>query len=227
MSLNFLFSLLPNLSAPEAGAGVAALHGAVLALGLILPLGVQNLFIFQQGAYQKRLWNAMPVVLTAALCDTLLITLSVTGVSLVVLSRLWLKILMMGAGSLFLLYMGFTAWRSTGSSMAAKNQEAYSVKQQISFAASVSLLNPHAIMDTMGVIGTTSLQYAGDTRVLFAAACIAVSWIWFMGLAAAGRLMGRLDTSGRLMLVLNKLSALFIWMVALGLLYTVYTDLMT
>ena len=31
----------------------AIIHGIVLAFGLILPLGVQNVFIFQQGAWQK------------------------------------------------------------------------------------------------------------------------------------------------------------------------------
>lgn len=49
-----------------------SIHGLILAFGLILPLGVQNLFIFSQGAIQVSLWNAMPAVITAGLCDTLL-----------------------------------------------------------------------------------------------------------------------------------------------------------
>lgn len=32
----------------------AFIHGALLAFGLILPLGIQNIFIFNQGATQKR-----------------------------------------------------------------------------------------------------------------------------------------------------------------------------
>lgn len=35
----------------------AIIHGIVLAFGLILPLGVQNVFIFQQGAWQKHIWR--------------------------------------------------------------------------------------------------------------------------------------------------------------------------
>lgn len=34
------------------------------------------------------------------------------------------------------------------------------------FAASVSLLNPHAILDTIGVIGTNSIQYIGSENGL-------------------------------------------------------------
>ena len=49
---------------------IAIIHGIVLAFGLILPLGAQNVFVFQQGALQPRLYQALPVVITGALCGT-------------------------------------------------------------------------------------------------------------------------------------------------------------
>ncbi|ALA71771.1 lysine transporter [Geobacillus stearothermophilus 10] len=55
----------------------AFLHGLILAFGLIFPLGVQNVFILTQGAIQRRWRRALPAVLTASLCDTLLILLAV------------------------------------------------------------------------------------------------------------------------------------------------------
>jgi hypothetical protein len=61
------------------------LHGLILAFGLILPLGVQNLFVFNQGAAQPNFWRALPVVAAASLCDTVLILLAVQGVSLLLL----------------------------------------------------------------------------------------------------------------------------------------------
>ena len=45
------------------------IHGLLLALGLILPLGAQNVFVFNQGANQK-ISKALPVIITAGLCDT-------------------------------------------------------------------------------------------------------------------------------------------------------------
>jgi L-lysine exporter family protein LysE/ArgO len=42
---------------------LAFIHGFVLALGLILPLGVQNVFIFNQGAVQPRFYKALPAIL--------------------------------------------------------------------------------------------------------------------------------------------------------------------
>lgn len=62
------------------------LHGILLALGLILPLGAQNVFVFNQGANQKKMINALPVVITAGLCDTFLIIIAVLGVSLILMS---------------------------------------------------------------------------------------------------------------------------------------------
>ncbi|CCQ96116.1 putative aminoacid related metabolite efflux transporter [[Clostridium] ultunense Esp] len=188
-------------------------HGFILAFGLILPLGVQNVFVFNQGALQKRFIHALPVVLTASLCDTLLITLAVLGVSFVVLSSFLFKTILLSAGILFLSYMGWTTWRSIPGHDEEKKKaaEIFTPRKQIAFAASVSLLNPHAIMDTVGVIGTSSLQYDGVEKVAFTLASILVSWIWFTGLAAVGRFTGELDQTGRFMRIFNKISALVMW----------------
>lgn len=207
-----------------ASPGAAALHGFILALGLILPLGVQNVFIFQQGALQHSFRKALPAVLTAAVCDTLLIGLAVTGMSLAVLNNGWLETLLMAAGSIFLLYMGISLWRRQPNS-AFGEAAVYSGRRQIAFAASVSLLNPHAILDTIGVIGGASLQYAGTNRLAFALSCIVVSWVWFAALALTGRLAGRWDHSGRLTRLLNKASAVIVAAIGLGLLYTAVSRL--
>ena len=192
----------------------AILHGLVLAFGLILPLGAQNVFVFNQGAVQPTLWRAIPVVITAALCDMLLILLAVLGVSLVVLTVAWLKTVLYAVGVCFLLYMGYLTWRSRPAIESGDAQQ-FSAKRQVMFAASVSLLNPHAILDTIGVIGTSSLGYTGAEKWGFTISCILVSCIWFFSLSVAGRLAGRLDHSGRLLRGLNLISALIMWGVAL------------
>lgn len=191
----------------------AILHGFVLAFGLIIPLGAQNVFIFNQGAVQQRLIRVLPVVITASLCDTLLISAAVLGVSFVILSAPWLQMGLFSIGILFLLYMGWTVWHAQVNTQHTHAEEV-SPKKQIAFAASVSLLNPHAILDTVGVIGTSSISYMGSEKIAFTITCILVSWVWFLGLAIAGRAVGNLDRSGTIVLKINKLSALIIWGVA-------------
>ncbi len=192
----------------------AIIHGIILAFGLIIPLGVQNVFVFNQGASQPNILRAAPVVLTASICDALLILIAVQGVSLVLLTFSWLTNSLYIIGFFFLLYMGFVIWRSNPSND-VKQEKSMPLKKQILFAASVSLLNPHAILDTIGVIGTNSIQYIGSEKWAFTLATIIVSWIWFISLALAGKFLKRLDSTGKTILLLNKFSGLIIWGVAL------------
>ncbi|ETT81482.1 LysE/ArgO family amino acid transporter [Viridibacillus sp. FSL R5-0477] len=190
----------------------AILHGFLLAFGLILPLGVQNVFIFSQGASQPNLLKALPATIAASLCDTLLIVLAVFGLSAIVLQFEWLRLGLMSVGIIFLLYMGYSIWTSKPATVeTGKN---LTMKKQIIFALSVSLLNPHAILDTVAVIGTSALRYTGMEQVIFTVTCIAVSWCWFIGITLAGATMKKVDSSGTLMNLFNKCSSIFIWCTA-------------
>lgn len=190
-------------------------HGILLAFGLILPLGVQNVFIFNQGAIHKKFSNTLPAVLTASICDTILISLAVTGVSLIILNFEILRTIMFLVGFVFLTYMGWLMWKDTPDMKENQEKNPFSAKRQIVFAASVSLLNPHAIMDTIGVIGTSSLVYTGPDKWSFTIASILISWIWFFSLAIVGKKVGQIDTNGKLLKRMNQVSALIIWGMAI------------
>ncbi|MDQ0178039.1 LysE/ArgO family amino acid transporter [Bacillus chungangensis] len=201
------------------------LHGIILAFGLIIPLGVQNVFVFNQGATQPSLMRAMPVVLTAAICDTFLIVLAVLGVSLILLAFTWIKLLLFGIGFFFLLYMGWSIWKSEAVAIDQASEQQFSRKKQIVFALSVSLLNPHAILDTIGVIGTNSLSYTGDERWAFTITTIIVSWLWFIGLAIAGSMIRQFKLSAQWMNRINKVSAIIIWIVAFYMIWKLLFEL--
>lgn len=188
----------------------AFIHGIVLAFGLIIPLGMQNVFIFNQGVTQPKLHLALPSVLTAFVCDSALIILAVLGISLIVLQFAGLKLILFIFGFFFLMYMGFVTWK-TKANVAQQEQKAFSIKRQIYFAASVSILNPHAVLDTIGVIGTNSLNYYGHHKLLFCVGCILVSLLWFLGLALAGNYVQKFDKKAFFLNYVNKVSALVIW----------------
>jgi len=185
------------------------LHGIILAFGLILPLGVQNVFIFSQGVMQPSVTKAMPAMITAAICDTLLILLAGLGLSIIVLQFEAIRFMLLIGGILFLIYIGFVIWRSDAATF--EDKEALPMKKQIIFALSVSLLNPHAILDTVGVIGTNAVKYNGQEQWYFLCACILVSWLWFFSLMLAGATLKKMHISPSIFSVFNKISALFIW----------------
>ncbi|MCG2172694.1 LysE/ArgO family amino acid transporter [Staphylococcus epidermidis] len=189
------------------------IHGLLLALGLILPLGAQNVFVFNQGANQKKISKALPVIITAGLCDTFLIVIAILGVSLILISMPTLQLFIYIIGFLFLMYMAWSLWTEKPSNI--EEIEPMPAKKQILFALSVSLLNPHAIMDTVGVIGTSASVYDGYDKVVFSLATISVSWIWFVFLAILGRITGKIDKSGKYIVVLNKVSSVIVIIVGL------------
>lgn len=190
---------------------VAFIHGFILALGLILPLGVQNLFVLQQGLLQPSLRKALPAVITAAVCDTVLIVLSVGGISMLLMEVAYLQMVLISLGSCFLFYMGWQNWHSAAQLEEPSGAEIMCARQQMVFAMSVSLLNPYAFLDIMGVIGTSSLQYAGMEKICFALAAILVSWLWFSGLSILGHSLDCLPDSWRRPTVLQRFSAIFMW----------------
>jgi len=166
----------------------AIIHGIVLAFGLILPLGPQNTFVLAQGASQPTLIRALPAVAAAGVCDTLLILVAVFGVSVAVLGVPWLRTGLVGGGIVFLIVVGALLWRNGASASSEDGATgAFSARRQVVFAASVSLFNPHAILDTVGVIGPSSLAYGTSERIAFTVACIGVSWAFFLSLAVVGR----------------------------------------
>lgn len=191
----------------------SSLHGFLLAFGLILSLGAQNVFVFNQGANYKSFKKIIPVIVTAGLCDTLLILLAVFGVSLLLNQYPALQLIIYSIGFIFLLYMAWSLWHESPSSKS--DSPPMSAKKQISFALSVSLLNPHAIMDTIGVIGTNAAMYQHAEKIVFTITTISVSWIWFVSLGLIGKLVGNIDQEGKFILALNKVSSIIIIAVAL------------
>lgn len=196
----------------------AFMYGVLLSFSLIMPLGMQNFFIFNQGATQPHFLYALPSVLTAFVCDTCLILGAVLGISLVVLTIPWLKNAIFIGGFLFLIYMGLTLWnRQTDFK---KPMKPLSAKRQIAFAASVSILNPHAFLDTVSVIGTNSLHFNGQEKWLYTLACILVSFCWFLFLSIIGHFFKKMDKTGTGTKMVNKLSAVIMWLTASYLLWS-------
>jgi len=188
-------------------------HGLVLSFGLIVAFGPQNVFIFQQGATQPRFRQAVPTVVTAGVADTLLVLLAVLGVSVVVLEFAWLQTALFAAGFVFLCYVGWVLYVAPDFEPDATGADRLGTREQVGFTASVSILNPHAILDTVGVIGTNALAYAGANRWSFTAGCLIVSWGWFTGLAIVGRRLG--GAAPGWLRHLNTVSAALVWLAAL------------
>lgn len=173
----------------------AFLTGLAIGLALIIPIGAQNVFVFGQGVslgMPRALW----AVVGAGLCDTLLIVLGATGASALLHSVPGLRPAMLAAGALFLTYLGVKSLRTKPAEL-AEEAGLWSPAQTLRRTAAVSLLNPHAILDTVGVLGAAIAAQAAASRTAFAIGAVSASWMWFLLLAGAASGMRRFLTKER------------------------------
>ena len=194
------------------------IHGLVLAFSLIIPAGIQNTFILNQSVLSKNTLSVLPIIITASLCDTVLIILSVLGISLILLEMEWIKLAILILGFVFLVYIGYKMWKQPPINLGAK-QYTLSVMKQVIFTMSVSWLNPHAIIDTVVVIGSQCLQYSSYQKLAYSIGCIMTTWSWFFALALFGNRLGRSKSGHFVLGNINKLSAVLMYLVAA---YTAY-----
>ncbi|WDL99093.1 LysE/ArgO family amino acid transporter [Alicyclobacillus sp. ALC3] len=202
---------------------IALINGLVLAIGLILPLGMQNGFVLTQGAFHKRWVSTLPTVITAGLCDTFLIGLAVLGVSATALRVPAIRYSLGLVGIIFLVYLGIATWRKQPQDPSTASSTAWTAKKQIGFTLSVSLLNPHALIDTLAVIGGSAVAYTHPAdRLMFGLACVSVSWFWFFTLATVGHFFAQVAVKNTSYRILDRVSAVMMWASAIYLGIVIY-----
>ena len=172
------------------------LAGLALGLALIVPIGAQNVFVVGQGlavGWPRAAW----AVVGAACCDTLLILAGAGGVSGLLAGFPALRGALLLGGATFLAYLGVRSWRTAAGAVRLQPGEASGAGRVLWRTVAVSLLNPHAILDTVGVIGAAVAAQPLSSRVVFAAGTVSASWLWFLLLAGAAAAMRRYLTPNR------------------------------
>ena len=178
------------------------LAGLLLGLGLILPIGSQNIYVLKS-AIRMGLPRSLVIALVAAACDTLLITIGALGASVALAAAPGLQPLLLVAGCCLLLYLGIQAFRSQPPDADHEEGQANLAKAALA-TVSASLINPHAIIDTVGVIGL-AISSATDGAPAFGLGAVSASVFWFMFLALAGSLLAN-RLSPRVRLTIERLS---------------------
>jgi L-lysine exporter family protein LysE/ArgO len=169
--------------------------GLLFGLATAFPVGVQSFVVINQGlrfGYPRVLTG----IVTASLCDTLLIVLGAAGAS-ALLADADARTPVLLVGIAFLATFGVLAFRAPPEDEAVKS--AASSFAMIAQTVGVSLFNPHAVLETVGILGGAIVAQSAENRVEFAAGVISASWVWFLvvGLGASA-LQRRLTAPARL-----------------------------
>lgn len=193
------------------------LSGFGISAGLIMAIGAQNAHVLRQGLRREHVGMT---ILVCAVCDALLILLGVVGLGKVFTANPdWMTIARLG-GAAFLGWYGLRALLSAlkGNSMqvdGSDGQRKLTRIQALLAAAGFSLLNPHAYLDTVVLIGSVGSQQADALRPIFAAGAVTASFVWFGMLGYGARMLTPVFSRPMAWRVLDGLVAAMLWSIAL------------
>lgn len=195
------------------------LKGFGLGLGLIAAIGAQNAFVLSQGI-KKQYYILVPIICMC--CDAFLISLGVAGVGSFLMSSPLLTTLALYGGVAFLFWTGLRSFISMFKNSVLKedDREITSLKSVVVATLAISLLNPHAYLDTMVLLGSISTQFKGIERLYFAIGAISSSVIWFFTLSIGGNFLSPLFKKPIAWKILDGFVGCMMWFVAYGLIKT-------
>jgi L-lysine exporter family protein LysE/ArgO len=161
--------------------GIPFLKGLLTMAALIIAIGVQNVFVLRQGVKRQSVFAASTICF---LCDVALVTCGTLGLASLFSASSAISLLISWGGTLFLAFYGaralLAAHNATGLDLGSSKQ--LSSRNVILTAFAVSLLNPHALLDTIVIVGGQAAHYENLARICFALGAITASGIWFYGL---------------------------------------------
>ncbi|MFI5931745.1 LysE/ArgO family amino acid transporter [Actinoplanes sp. NPDC051494] len=154
----------------------SALAGFAASIVLIVAIGSQNAFVLRQGLRREHL---LPVVLTCAISDLLLITAGIAGLGAVVAAHPATVTVIRWAGAVFLLGYAVLAARRALSRQAltTTGQGPRTLRATVLTCLALTYLNPHVYLDTVLLLGSVAQQHTH--RWLFAAGAAGASAVWF------------------------------------------------
>ena len=165
-------------------------NGFLLGASLIIAIGSQNAFVFQQGISRNH------VFLVCTICflgDALLIMLGGLGLSRFISSSETLLFILFYGGAIYLFVYGsvklVSAFRNDSALSVSedKNSSHRGSPRRYPYAVAVNtlmvtFLNPHVYLDTVVLIGSVASKYSSVHRGYFLLGCCVASFTWFFSL---------------------------------------------
>ncbi len=191
--------------------------GFLLGFSLIMAIGAQNAFILRQGLRGE---YVLPLVLTCAMSDALLITAGVLGFGVLVEAYPDAVNYARWGGAAFLIVYGAMSFRAAwagGEALEDTGKTVPSVWAALATCLLLTWANPHVYLDTVVLLGGISSQYAPAWG--FGLGAVLSSFVFFFCLGYGARLLRPFFTSPRAWQVLDVAVGLTMWAIALKLIW--------
>ena len=157
------------------------LQGLTMGLAYVAPIGLQNLFVINTALTQKR----SRVYLTALIVIFFDISLGLAcflGVGALMQALPWLQKVILGIGSLIVIWIGIGLLRSKASMEDGRDVNV-PIWKVISTACVVTWFNPQAIIDGTMMLGAFRASLPAGSDVFFICGFASASVLWFLGIS--------------------------------------------
>ena len=196
------------------------IQGFLIGASLIIAIGPQNAFVISQGIKQE---HVLLCTSLSACCDVVLISLGIFGFGDIFSHHPLLITLARCFGGLFLFAYGLLSLRSAFKPKTLLDSDlkpAIASKKKITLLLlALAFLNPHAYLDTVVLLGSISVKFAGHARYVFGFGAIIASIVWFTVIGFGARFLAPLFKKQTAWRVLDVIITLIMWGIAGSLLY--------
>jgi L-lysine exporter family protein LysE/ArgO len=192
------------------------MKGLMTMAALIIAIGIQNAFVLRQGLQRRAAFLAASICFA---CDVLLVTFGTLGLGALFASSKMLSLVITFGGAAFLAFYGLRALHAAKTAKGIDLQKAASASAaSIAFTAlGVSLLNPHAIIDTVVLVGGMAARYQGVDQIACIAGAITASGVWFYSLAYGARSLAPILTRPKIWRVIDLIIGVMMLALAISL----------
>ena len=177
------------------------LQGLTMGLAYVAPIGLQNLFVINTALTQRR----SRVYLTALIVIFFDITLGLAcflGVGALMSALPWLQKVILGIGSLIVIWIGIGLLRSKASMEGGRDVNV-PIWKVISSACVVTWFNPQAIIDGTMMLGAFRASLPAGTDAFFIGGFASASILWFLGISTVISLFSA-EFNEKILNIINK-----------------------
>ena len=193
------------------------LQGLLLGLSYCAPIGMQNLFVIDTALTQRRR-RLYPIIFIVVFFDVTLGLACFLGAGALMEALPWLQKIILGIGSLLVIYIGIGLVRSKASLDGGRDVNVPLWKAAAT-ACVVTWFNPQALIDGTMMLGAARATLPAHTDAFFIGGFASASVLWFTFLGTAASLLGS-KINEKILPVINKVCGAFIIFYGCKLLYS-------
>lgn len=154
------------------------IQGLLLGFAYVAPIGTQNMFVINTALTQKRR-RVLATALIVCFFDITLAGACFFGIGAIISASKWLQLIILGVGSLVVVWIGIGLIRA-GGSLDTSQDVSMPIGSVIWKACVVTWFNPQALIDGTMLLGAFRAALPGGQGLLFILGVCCASAIWWL-----------------------------------------------